>query len=227
MKKIGLFTLMLLLVSGLVQAEGIQVISPDGKLSVSILVENGAPVYSVMYNGKIFLEKSPLGLKTNVGDFTIGLTMNEQVTRRKIDETYELENIKQSRVHYEASEGVFTFMKDDKPAFDVVFRVSNKDVAFKYRVYQQGERMVCMVDQEYTGFLLPEGTTTFLCPQSKPMVGFARTIPSYETPYKADEPWARTVRGEGYTFPCLFRVSTNGWVLISETGVRSHIVPAA
>lgn len=222
MKKIGFFTLMLLLVSGLVQAEGIQVISPDGKLSVSVLVENGAPVYRVGYNGKTFLEKSPLGLKTNVGDFTVGLTMNEQVTRRKIDETYELENIKQSRVHYEASEGVFTFMKDDKPAFDVVFRVSNKDVAFKYRVYQQGERMVCMVDQEYTGFLLPEGTTTFLCPQSKPMGGFARTTPSYETSYNADAPMGENGLGEGYSFPCLFRVSNNGWVLISETGVRSQ-----
>jgi hypothetical protein len=222
MKKIGFFTLMLLLVSGLVQAEGNQVISPDGKLSVSVLVENGAPVYRVAYNGKIFLEKSPLGLKTNVGDFTVGLTMNEQVTRRKIDENYELANIKQSKVHYEASEGVFTFMKDDKPAFDVVFRISNKDVAFKYRLYQQGERLVCMVDQEYTGFVFPLGTTTFLCPQSKPMGGFARTTPSYETSYTADAPMGENGLGEGYSFPCLFRVNNNGWVLISETGVRSQ-----
>ena len=44
--------------------------SPDGKLSVSVSISNGMPVYSILYNQKTFLENSPLGLKTNVGDFT-------------------------------------------------------------------------------------------------------------------------------------------------------------
>lgn len=28
--------------------------------------------------------------------------------------------------------------------------------------------------------------------------------------------------GEGYTFPCLFKNSDKGWILISETGVNSY-----
>ena len=79
----------------------------------------------------------------------------------------------------------------------------------------------CVVKEEMTGFVLPEGSTTFLCPQSKPMGGFARTSPSYETPYKADDSMGKNGWGEGYTFPCLFRNGDKGWILISETGVDS------
>jgi hypothetical protein len=117
---------------------------------------------------------------------------------------------------------VFTFLKEGKAAFDVVFQVSNNNVAFQYKVHPQGERFVCVINQEATGFVLPDSTTTFLCPQSKAMVGFARSMPSYETSYTPDAPTGQNGMGEGYTFPCLFRVNDNGWVLISETGVRSQ-----
>ncbi|OOG72278.1 glycoside hydrolase family 97 protein [Flavobacterium sp. A45] len=196
--------------------------SPDGKLKVSVSLNNGRPFYSVAYNGKPFLENSPLGLKTNVGDFASGLALETTVNQNKIDETYELPNIKQSKVHYVANEAVFSFTKDGKKAIDVIFRASNNNAAFKYKVYSQKEDRSCVVQEEVSGFLLPEGTTTFLCPQSESMVGFARTMPSYEMSYTVDAPMGKNGIGNGYTFPCLFKVNTNGWVLISETGVDSN-----
>ena len=55
------------------------------------------------------------------------------------------------------------------------------------------------------------------------MIGWKRTKPSYEEEYKADAPMSeRSQYGHGYTFPCLFRIGTDGWVLISETGVDSR-----
>ncbi|WP_163399764.1 glycoside hydrolase family 97 protein [Flavobacterium fluviatile] len=195
--------------------------SPDGKLRVSVSVENGMPLYSISYNEKVFLENSPLGLKTNVGDFTSGLILKAAAVQNKIDETYQLPNIKQSLVHYEANEGVLSFSKNNTAAIDVIFRVSNNNVAFKYKVYPQKDARSCVVQEEASGFLLPEGTTTFLCPQSKPMTGYARTAPSYETSYTLDAPMGKNGIGEGYTFPCLFKVNNKGWVLISETGVDS------
>ncbi|MGG6496923.1 UNVERIFIED_CONTAM: glycoside hydrolase family 97 N-terminal domain-containing protein, partial [Bacteroidetes bacterium 56_B9] len=86
-----------------------------------------------------------------------------------------------------------------------IFRVSDRDVAFKYKMYPQKNTLSCIVKEEATSFVLPDGSTTFLCPQSKPMGGFARTSPSYETPYKADDTMGKNGWGEGYTFPCLFR----------------------
>lgn len=196
--------------------------SPDGKLKVSLFVTNGQPFYSLSYNEKTFLEKSPLGLKTNVEDFTTGLVLKSDPVQNKIDEKYQLPNIKKSNVHYEANEAIFSFTKENKAAIDIIFRVSDNNVAFKYKVYPQKESRSCLVQEEVSGFLLPEGTTTFLCPQSKPMTGFARTAPSYETSYTLDAPMGKNGIGEGYTFPCLFKVKNNGWVLISETGVDSR-----
>lgn len=55
------------------------------------------------------------------------------------------------------------------------------------------------------------------------MVGWKRTKPSYEEEYKTDIPVGICSQyGHGYTFPCLFRVGDDGWVLISETGVDGN-----
>ena len=156
----------------------------------------------------------------NIGDFSSGMSLEKNVSTNKIDETYELASIKQSKVRYVANEAVFSFTQQGKTIYDVIFRISNNDVAFKYKIYPQGETLSCVVKQEVTGFVFPDGTTTFLCPQSKPMGGFARTSPSYETSYTADDVAGKNGWGEGYTFPCLFRNGDNGWVLVSETGVN-------
>lgn len=205
-----------------VQAQHAVVTSPDGKLTVNLAVNNGTPTYSVSYKGKLFLEPSPIGLKTNIGDFSTGLELKEKQIQNKIDETYELPNIKQSKVHYIANETVFSFTKNKESVIDIIFRVSNNDVAFKYKVYPQKSTVAAVVQEEASGFLFPAGTTSFLSAQSKAMVGWERTMPSYEIPYVVDAPVGDNGKGEGYTFPCLFKLKNNGWVLISETGVDSY-----
>ena len=210
----------MLLGSSVASAENKQVTSPDGKLVVTVSDTDGRPSYSVSYDNVLFLQPSPLGMVANIGDFSSGMSLEKNVSTNKIDETYELASIKKSKVHYVANEAVFSFTQQGKTIYDVIFRISNNDVAFKYRMYPQGETLSCVVKQEVTGFVFPDGTTTFLCPQSKPMGGFARTSPSYETSYTADDVAGKNGWGEGYTFPCLFRNGDNGWVLVSETGVN-------
>ena len=210
----------MLLGSSIVSAEDKQIASPDGKLVVTVADMDGRPSYSVSYDNILFLKPSPLGMIANIGDFSSGMSLEKNVSTNKIDETYELASIKQSKVRYVANEAVFSFTQQGKTIYDVIFRISNNDVAFKYKMYPQGETLSCVVKQEVTGFVFPDGTTTFLCPQSKPMGGFARTSPSYETSYTADDVAGKNGWGEGYTFPCLFRNGDNGWVLVSETGVN-------
>ena len=210
----------MLLVSSVASAEDKQIASPDGKLVVTVSDRDGRPSYSVSYDNVLFLEPSPLGIVANIGDFSSGMSLEKNVSINEIDETYELPSIKQSKVHYVANEAVFLFTQQGKTVYDVIFRISNNDVAFKYKMYPQGETLNCVIRKEATGFAFPDGTTTFLCPQSKPMGGFARTSPSYETSYTADDVAGKNGWGEGYTFPCLFRNGDNGWVLVSETGVN-------
>lgn len=200
-------------------ADNIQLGSPDGRTQVTIAVTDGVPTYSVAYDGNVMVEPSPLGLNTNIGDYTGGMAIMEAGKETQVKDSYSLRNIKKHRVEYNANRRAVTFGKGDKKVYDVEFQVSDNNVAFRYMLYPQGETLCCVVDGETTGFDMPKGTTTMLCPQMGTMSGFARTGPSYETHYTAYEPTGKNGWGGGYTFPCLFKVNDDGWVLVSETGV--------
>ena len=214
---------MLITCWGTANAEEKTFTSPDGQVQVTINDANGTPNYSVKYASSEFLKSSPLGLHTNIGDYSKNLSMTAFDTK-KVEDHYDLRNIKQSHVDYEATEAVASFTQNGKKVMDVIFRVSNRDVAYRYHIYKKGDTKVCVINEEASGFSLPEGTTTFLCPQSKPMGGFARTSPSYETSYTLDDSMGKNGWGEGYSFPCLFKISDKGWALISETGVDGRYV---
>ena len=190
--------------------------SLDGTTTLIVNDEKGLPTYSVVLNGTVFIESSPLGVKTNFEDLTQGLTLKDCKVNVIKDE-YQLKTTKQSHVAYTATEAVCSFEKDGRLALDVIFRITGRDVAFRYKIYPKKDVLAAVVTGEASGFVLPQGTTTFLCPQSKPMGGFARTAPSYETQYTLDDAAGKNGWGEGYTFPCLFKTPA-GWVLISETG---------
>ena len=208
------------LTSSILSAQQATVKGPDGNLKVDISVKEGKPVYSVSYKDMTILEDSPLGFVTNIGNFSNNVSYVEH-TSSTIKKTYTQDRIKRSVVNYNANELKVKFSNADKMPFDVVFRVSNNDIAFRYELPQYGETASIVMKAEATGFDFPENTTTFICPQSDPMIGWKRTKPSYEEEYKADAPISTTSQyGEGYTFPCLFHVGDN-WALVSETGVRS------
>lgn len=210
--------------SGPLAAQSVSVSGPDGKLqlTVSCPSANGEVSYAVTYNGKQMLESSPLGMETNVGDFYRGLQLKEHKVTA-LDTVYEQSRIKASRIHYRANELLCSFVNGEGKNVQITFRVSNNDVAFRYTLPREQGKGSVTVNSEHTGFRFPSQTTTFLCPQSDAMIGWKRTKPSYEEEYKADAPMnERSGYGHGYTFPCLFKVGDDGWVLLSETGVDSR-----
>ena len=200
--------------------------SPDGKMAVTVSDQGGKATYQVTLDGTTFITPSPLGVVMNFADLSQGLTLKDCQTTTVKDE-YSLKTIKQSHVSYEATEAVCLFEKDGKPALDVIFRVTGRDVAYRYKIYGGKKDMFsAVVESEASSFILPEGSTTFLCPQVKPMGGFARTYPSYETSYTWDDEMGKNGWGQGYTFPCLFK-TPQGWVIISETGTDGNYVGCA
>ena len=185
---------------------------PDGRLELRVTQDAR---YSLTYDGVAMMEPSALGLRTNRGDFAI-LTLKDFTTGVK-DETYSLPTGKRRVVHYSANTLVCTFENPEGKAIRVEFRVSDSDVALRYLL--DGYASIRVLE-EYTAFNLPERSTTFLTPQSDPMVGWKRTKPSYEELYATDRPLKEASEfGHGYTFPCLFKVGGDGWVLVGETGV--------
>ena len=217
------FVYFLLTVTLPLTAQNLSVKGPDGKLQVTVTCnESNKMYYTVSYNGKQLLEPSPLGLETNIGDFTSSMKLIDHESKT-IDTVYTQSRIKTSRIHYHANELTCLFANPENKKVHVTFRVSNHDIAFRYTLDRQDGRGSVTIHHEQTGFQFPQHTTTFLCPQSDAMIGWKRTKPSYEEEYTADAPMnIRSAYGHGYTFPCLFRVDGAGWILISETGVDSR-----
>ena len=192
--------------------------SPDGRLAVTIADDNGQPTYAVDYDGKAMLLPSALGIVADIGDFTASMKQ-VSATESHIDTTYTMHNTKASSIHYEANRLDVGYENAKGQRMTVTFCVSNNDVAFRYTMPQQGETACMEVSGEATAFRLPAHATAFVSPQSDPMIGWKRTKPSYEEVFSADAPLTeKSLYGQGCTFPALFRVGDDGWVLVSETG---------
>ncbi len=222
-------------IPGLIQANGNEtqsseknvqhtIVSPDSVTFLKVFLEAGKLSYSAGYYDKnqsevLMVNRSPLGLETNIGDFSTNLIWLEDRTSTN-DVNYDLERSKTSHVEKKVSHFNIRVQNKNKQKMEVDFMVAPCDIAFRYTLLKSNETGSVRITKEHTGFRFLPQTTTFLTPQSDAMIGWKRTKPSYEEEYKADVPMDTPSKyGHGYTFPGLFRVGNDGWVLVSETGV--------
>ena len=212
-------------------ADDVRVSSPDGNLVVTVNCQNGVVSYSASLYNKTVIERSALGLKTSVGDFTQSLQLLDHETTA-IHQKYQMRGTKAAENDYQANRLTLNFRDRDGLGFGIIFQVSNNDIAFRYAIprqkYSGKEFKRALIYHEASAFNFPQGTTTFLSPQIGPETGWEQTKPSYEEEYTADAPMTKPSQyGHGYIFPALFHISNtqhpspNTWLLVSETGVSS------
>ena len=211
--------------------------APGNRLYLTFSDDGGVATYSISYDGVEVVKASRLGFEADFGDFTKGLTMGQSKMQTRNGTTY-LKGGGKRTEHAVRYTVPFTNAKGQQ--MSVIFHVADNSVAYRYEIPRPGENPKCgVIRREVSSFNFPDGTSTFLCPQIGPMTGWERTKPSYEEDYKADAPMATRSRfGQGYTFPCLFRVpvagksgnagksgsSQNAWILVSEVGVDGSYV---
>ncbi|MDR0977193.1 MAG: glycoside hydrolase family 97 protein [Prevotellaceae bacterium] len=204
------------------QQDPIEQTSPDGALKLTLNARFGGLFYTVTYHDKTILEASPLGLETSLGDFTRGLSYKGTAST-EIDHTYTMPRAKARTIDYRATQKVHTYTNSENDTIQIIIQVANNEIALAYRLASPRSTKFVTIEKEATGFNFPAQTTTFITPQAPWGGGFARSKPSYEETYVEDEPIGmRSLYGLGYTFPALFRLGDDGWVLLSETGVSSH-----
>ncbi len=195
--------------------------SPDGLTKVTVGLKDGKPYYTLTYNEALMLEESALGLVTNLGDYSTEMKVLE-TNNTTISKQYSMDKIKKSSIDYRANKLMLSLANKDNHKLDIIFQVSNNNIGYCYKLYPIGENVSCRIEKELSGFNLKDNTTTFITPQATPGIGWKKTKPSYEEEYVADDVLgAASKYGLGYTFPCLFHVGDDGWILISETGVSS------
>ena len=161
--------------------------SPDGKLSVRLeQTPDSRILYSVEYDGKTMLSPSPLGLVAQDCDYSKLVYTGEERKAVKVD--YRLDRIKTSHVSHDAVRYMTHFKTPEGRLLDIEWHLSDNDVAFRYSIPRDTDTGSIRVMREETCFDFPEGTTTYLCPQSDAMIGWKRTKPSYEEYYRSAAP---------------------------------------
>lgn len=234
---------LLFMLSSSAFAQTYKVLSPDGLTYLDVKLADGKLSYSAGYRTVVKAKKkgakadtldipvlldSPLGVYTNVADFSKDLTLMEAIRpEATIKHSYHLRQGKQSEINNEEN-GLGLVLttpqrRNGGVIMTVQFAVFNNNIAYRYRFLQGGETGAIVINGEASGFRIPTDATAFICPQSHAMIGWKRTKPSYEEGYIWDEPiTTRSNYGHGWTFPCLFHEGDKGWLLISETGVSSN-----
>lgn len=218
-----LISFLLFTISNSLQAQRLSTLSPDKNIKLEVSVVNGLAYYQIFHQKEEFLKQSPLGLMSSAGDFTKGLKLIGSKTA-KIQESYKLDRSKVSQVNYKANEIKCIFTNTANDTLNIIFRVTNTDVAFSYLIPKSKKNNGnCIIEKEITGFKLSLKSTTFITPQAPPLSGWEKTKPSYEEEYTREEPIAsKSQYGLGFTFPALFHVENKGWLLISETGISGN-----
>ena len=119
-----------------INADDVRVSSPDGNLVVTVNCQNGVVSYSATLFNKPVIERSAMGLKTSVGNFTQSLQLLDHETVA-VHNKYQMRGTKASGNDYEANRLTLNFRDRDGLGFGIIFQVSNSDIAFKYAIPRQ------------------------------------------------------------------------------------------
>jgi alpha-glucosidase len=144
-----------------------KVASPDKAIEVAITTDNdGRPSYAVSRRGKPVIAPSRLGLMfTDVPKFERNLVAGKPA-RSKFDKTWEQPwgERRSIRNRYNQLRLTFTEKTGPKRRFDVVFRVYDDGVGFRYELPAQPGLQKVNIGEELTEFTIADDATAWWIP---------------------------------------------------------------
>jgi alpha-glucosidase len=150
--------LLAMALSDCVHAAGFAVSSPDGKIKATIAYHerNGTLSYLVNSGDVSVIDDSPLGITTNKGDFTGGMSYLGNAPS-EVNETYTLPVGKCSTYLNHANELLLKFGKDGQE-IHIRFRAYNDGIAYSYAIPGSGD---VEISAETSVFDLSGGQITY------------------------------------------------------------------
>jgi hypothetical protein len=193
--------------------------SPDKHISVKLVATPGKPLtYTVLRDGKPVLLASNLGLQLQGADLASALTITGTSKVSAVTDRYRMAVGKKSDITYSANQQTWSVQNAQQQKMDIVFRVSNDGVAFRYVVAELSLPRKTLI-QERTTFAFPTTAKAWLQPMSVAQTGWERTNPSYEEHYQMDiAVGTASPSVAGWVFPALFKQGDT-WVALSEAGM--------
>jgi hypothetical protein len=196
--------------------------SPDNHISVKLNATDGALTYSIARDGKPVLLASDLGLLLAGADLGSSLSVTGTSKPQLITDQYQMAVGKKRDITYRANEQTYSVQNQRQQKMDIVFRVSNDGVAFRYIVAEPSLPLKKLVG-ERTSFALPPASRAWLQPMSVAQTGWSNTNPSYEEHYQMEIPaGTKSPTEAGWVFPALFRTGAGTaptWLAISEANM--------
>lgn len=168
-------------------------------LATLVFRDGGRPVLTITDPHGLTLVDETLGLRTTEADLTHGLRL-VGTTQRQLTERYRMTVGKRLERSANLSETRYALRNDKGQKLDIVVRVANDGVAFRYELPGTTQ---ATVTGEATAFAVPPTAKAWLLPYN----------PQYEK--ERIETNAESAAPGDYGYPSLFRVGDN-YVLVTE-----------
>lgn len=221
MKKIGSYLVVLgvFILTGCSKSEPDVLASPDQQVQVNVFVTGqNTLAYSVERGSQPVIFESDLGLQLTAADFTQGVAIESRSSIVSVADDYTMRVGKKSKISYKANEQAFVVSNAQQQKLQIIFRVSNDGVAFRYAVTDPVIAHKQFV-KETTSFNVAAAAKAWLQPMAVAQTGWSNTNPSYEEHYQSAVPvGTESTLKQGWVFPALFNTGDH-WLAISETGM--------
>ena len=216
-----MFLLLLALIGSNVWGKAQQVAqlqSPDKSLVLNVFLSaSGEVQYRIQKSGVNIIQPSALGMMMKSHDFTQRMKLAAKSKPERITDNYQTKNAKKSSIQYQANQLVLSFINEEEKKMDIIFRLSNDGLAFRYSFpwIKNSETII----KEYSSFVFDKKARAWLQPMSEAKTGWEHCHPSYEEHYLQNIP-VGTVSPlkSGWVYPALFKTNDT-WVLITEAAL--------
>lgn len=195
--------------------------SPSGNMKVLVTNEEGKVFYQLFSktdtSETLVIKPSLLGLIRRDGNFAENLSLESRSEIKTLTENYSMISGKQKEISWKANEAMLLFKNQDGKQVEMIFRLFDEGLAFRYIFPGNSEEKVT-VKSEVTGFAINEGADGWMSAyQSATPWG----NPGYENDYLAVKAGTASPEKVGWAFPLFFNDGGN-WIFISEAGLDEN-----
>ena len=200
-----------------------EIISPSKNIKVELTNKKSSDdnnysriCFRILYKGDSeyveVLPNSPLGIIRNDQRFVDDLSLLEESDAIVIHDQYEMIRGKRKMCEDFGTEKVFSYKNSNNQPLDIVFRVYNDGVAFRYIFPNHSDSLVNITD-EATTYILPENTCRWMQPFND----------VYEDFFSFSQTGLSKKKKQEWGFPALLKVNNQPlWVLISEANLTEN-----
>ncbi|MFC5682201.1 glycoside hydrolase family 97 protein [Flavobacterium sp. MAHUQ-51] len=206
----------------LVSLQAQEIISPNKNIKVVVENKSGSESFGQVYFKVLYknqsgytevIPNSPLGIIRKDQQFSDNLKFISVSKSKTINEKYEMISGKRKSCGNLGNEKVLKYVNSNNKPINIVFRVYNDGVAFRYEFTEKSNSVTEIVD-ETTTYVIPE--TTY------------RWVQPFQNSYEEFFPFSETGKGENnkqvWGFPALFKINNTSpvWVLLSEANITEN-----